>query len=64
MRILRCVYDWPPPWSGLAPAPYFLSKSQGKQNHNVLVLTGGLTGRKLIKRNIIDHPEKNVTVIK
>ena len=63
MHILRIVYDWPEPWSGLAPGPYFLSRSQGLIGHKVLVLTGGLNGKKFSRFKIIERPEKNVTVI-
>lgn len=35
MRILRIIYDWPKPWSGLAPHPYELTLSQVKQGHKV-----------------------------
>lgn len=64
MNILRIVYDWPEPWSGLAPGPYFLSRSQGLLGHKIVVLTGGLTGRMLLTLRIVEKPEKNVTVIK
>lgn len=64
MNILRIVYDWPEPWSGLAPGPYFLTRAQGLLGHKIVVLTGGLTGKSLLKLNIIEKPEKNVTVIK
>ncbi len=33
MRIARMIYEWPPPWLGLAPAPYELTKSQVKLGH-------------------------------
>jgi len=33
MKILRIVYDWPPPWSGLAPAPYEMTQAQLKHGH-------------------------------
>ncbi len=33
MRIVRMIYEWPPPWQGLAPAPYELTKSQVKLGH-------------------------------
>lgn len=49
MTILRIVYDWPPPWLGLAPAPYYLSLAQVKLGHKVLVLTGRLGGRRLLR---------------
>lgn len=64
MKILRIVYDWPEPWDGLAPAPYFLSRSQGLLGHEVTVLTGGLNGKSLKAFKFTDRPEKNVFVIK
>jgi len=33
VRIVRMIYEWPPPWQGLAPAPYELTKSQVKLGH-------------------------------
>jgi glycosyltransferase involved in cell wall biosynthesis len=40
MRILRIVYDWPPPWDGLAPHPYEITKAQVKMGHTVDVFCG------------------------
>ncbi|MBI2621011.1 glycosyltransferase family 4 protein [candidate division WWE3 bacterium] len=40
MRILRIIYDWPQPWSGLAPAPYELTKAQIKLGHTFDVFCG------------------------
>src|SRR3989339_401837 len=40
MKILRIVYDWPPPWLGLAPHPYELTVSQLKQGDEVTVFCG------------------------
>lgn len=40
MRILRIVYDWPPPWSGLSPAPYELTQAQIKQGHSFDIFCG------------------------
>jgi glycosyltransferase involved in cell wall biosynthesis len=40
VKILRIVYDWPPPWSGLAPAPYEMSAAQVKLGHEVSVFCG------------------------
>lgn len=37
MKILRIIYDWPPPWQGLAPHPYELTVSQDKARHEVEV---------------------------
>ncbi len=40
MRILRIIYEWPPPWSGLVPHPYELTKAQAKLGHEVSVFSG------------------------
>ena len=62
MKILRMVYDWPEPWIGLAPAPYYLSKAQGELGHEVYVLCGNLNLKRLLQLKFIERPEKNVTV--
>ncbi len=41
MNILRVVWDWPPPWSGLAPGPYELTVAQQHIGNTVTVFTGG-----------------------
>lgn len=40
MKILRIVYDWPPPWQGLAAHPYELTVSQAKKGHSIEVFCG------------------------
>jgi glycosyltransferase involved in cell wall biosynthesis len=40
MKILRIIYDWPPPWQGLAPHPYELTRSQVKMGHEVEIFCG------------------------
>ncbi len=40
MRILRIVYDWPPPWDGLAPAPYEMTQAQLKRGHTFDIFCG------------------------
>ena len=40
MKILRIVYDWPPPWYGLAPAPYEMTVAQTKLGHTIDVFCG------------------------
>uniref|UniRef100_A0A7C4TQK7 Glycosyltransferase family 1 protein n=1 Tax=candidate division WWE3 bacterium TaxID=2053526 RepID=A0A7C4TQK7_UNCKA len=40
MKILRIAYDWPPPWDGLAPAPYEMTKAQLKLGHEISVFCG------------------------
>jgi glycosyltransferase involved in cell wall biosynthesis len=41
MKILRIIYDWPPPYDGLAPAPYALTKAQMAFDNEVKVICGG-----------------------
>lgn len=62
MKILRMVYDWPEPWEGLSPAPYYLSKAQGQLGHEIYVICGNLNFKRLLKLKFIEYPEKNVTV--
>lgn len=62
MNILRIVYDWPEPWVGLSPAPYYLSKAQGEKGHKVYVLCGNLNFSTLKKFKFIEKPEANVVV--
>lgn len=40
MKILRLIYDWPPPWQGLAPHPYEITVSQVKIGHTVEIFCG------------------------
>lgn len=40
MKILRVVYDWPPPWSGLSPAPYEMTQAQLKHGHTFDIFCG------------------------
>ena len=40
MKILRIIYDFPPPWDGLSPFPYELSLAQVKLGHQVTVICG------------------------
>ena len=40
MKILRIVYDWPPPWQGLAPHPFEITASQEKAGHDIEVFCG------------------------
>lgn len=41
MKILRFIYDWPPPWSGLAPGPHALTKAQAEAGNELVVICGG-----------------------
>src|SRR3989344_3538517 len=40
MHILRIVYDWPPPWSGLSPAPYEMTQAQVLRGHSFDIFCG------------------------
>lgn len=40
MNILRIVYDWPPPWNGLGPAPYEMTQEQVKLGHSFTIFCG------------------------
>lgn len=40
MKILRIIYDWPPPWIGLSPQPYEITVSQTKKGHELTVMCG------------------------
>ena len=40
MKILRIIYDWPPPWQGLGPHPYELTVAQAKLGHTFDVFCG------------------------
>jgi len=40
MKILRIIYDWPPPWQGLAPHPYEITQSQVNNGHEVEIFCG------------------------
>ncbi|MBU4380827.1 glycosyltransferase family 4 protein [Candidatus Parcubacteria bacterium] len=39
-RIARIIYDWPKPWDGLAPAPYYLTKHQKLLGNSLTVFCG------------------------
>lgn len=40
MRILRIVYDWPQPWTGLSPNPFEYTKAQKSLGHEIDVICG------------------------
>jgi len=40
MKILRIIYDWPPPWGGLGPHPYEVTLSQKKLKHDIEIFCG------------------------
>lgn len=48
MRILRFIYDWPPPWDGLAPGPFALTRAQAALGNKLTVICGG--GSLLLKK--------------
>jgi glycosyltransferase involved in cell wall biosynthesis len=41
MHILRVCYEYPPPWDGLTPGPYELSRAQAEAGHDIVFLAGG-----------------------
>lgn len=41
MKIMRIVYEWPPPWGGLTPGPFELTRAQANLGHQIQVLCGG-----------------------
>jgi len=41
MNILRLIYEWPPPWDGMTPGPFELTRAQVERGHSVHVLCGG-----------------------
>lgn len=41
MNILRVVYEWPPPWNGLTPGPFEMTRAQVALGDEVRVLCGG-----------------------
>lgn len=40
MKILRIIYDWPPPWNGLSPHPYELTQAQVELGNELTVFCG------------------------
>lgn len=40
MKILRIIYDWPPPWAGLVPGPFEITRTQAKLGHVIDVFCG------------------------
>ncbi len=41
MKLLRLIYEWPPPWDGLTPGPFELTRAQAAMGHRLTVLCGG-----------------------
>lgn len=58
MKILRIIYDWPPPWQGLAPHPYELTASQEKAGHDIEIFSGRWPSAGNIEKpgNVKVHP--------
>jgi len=54
MNIVRIVYEWPPPWAGLAPAPYEMTKAQVKLGHKLTVFCArwGRSGSQVTVPNV------------
>lgn len=48
MNILRICYEYPPPWGGLVPGPYEISRFQTKIGHKILFIHGGSKKEKKI----------------
>lgn len=44
MKIARFIYDWPPPWMGLAPGPYEITRVQAEMGHRLTVFCGARPG--------------------
>ncbi len=40
MKILRICYEWPPPWEGLVPHPFELTRAQLKLGHTFYIYSG------------------------
>jgi glycosyltransferase involved in cell wall biosynthesis len=45
-RIARFIYDCPPPWFGLSPGPYEMSRAAVARGHAVTVFCGGWPSRR------------------
>ncbi|MGB1251871.1 MAG: glycosyltransferase family 4 protein [Candidatus Promineifilaceae bacterium] len=41
MRILRICYEYPPPWAGLTPGPFELTRAQANDGHQIRYLCRG-----------------------
>ncbi|MEK7594975.1 MAG: glycosyltransferase family 4 protein [Patescibacteria group bacterium] len=40
MKLLRIIYEWPPPWIGLTPHPYELTKAQATLGYEITLFCG------------------------
>ena len=58
MKIVRIIYEWPPPWLGLAPAPYELTRAQVKLGNEFEVFCGRWprAGAMIGVNNVNFHP--------
>jgi len=57
MKILRIIYEWPPPWDGLAPAPYEMTQAQLKLGHTFDIFCGRwpFSGKIETLPNVLHH---------
>ena len=57
MKILRLIYEWPPPWDGLAPAPYEMTQAQLKLGHTFDIFCGRwpFSGKIETLPNVLHH---------
>jgi hypothetical protein len=58
VKILRLIYDWPPPWDGLAPHPYELTVAQTNLGHKIEIFCGRWprAGEVVTMENVQVHP--------
>jgi glycosyltransferase involved in cell wall biosynthesis len=59
MRILRIVYDYPPPLLGLNPGIFEMTVAQLKSGHQVEIWCGGWPRKKQISDTILDRVLRN-----
>jgi glycosyltransferase involved in cell wall biosynthesis len=62
MRILRIVYDYPPPFLGLNPGIFEMTVAQLKLGHKVEVWCGGWPRKKQIPGSILDRALHDVNL--
>ena len=58
MKILRIIYDWPPPWQGLAPHPYEITSVQAKMGNEIDIFCGRWPNAGKIEepKGVVTHP--------
>jgi glycosyltransferase involved in cell wall biosynthesis len=56
MKIGRICYEWPPPWDGLTPNPYEISKSQTQLGHKIVYFSANWpnSGKVVTENNILN----------